>query len=88
MCDPNWCANATRDGDKLDDWIEGPCGTNPGKLLAEHATAIAEARASAALDAWQAAIMGSDDPIPAVRKFYFACKEAAGQTKGESDVAD
>jgi hypothetical protein len=38
MCDPNWCANATRDGDELDDWTEGPCGTNPGELLAELTT--------------------------------------------------
>lgn len=29
------CNNMARDGDELDDWAEGPCGENPGKLQAE-----------------------------------------------------
>lgn len=43
MCNPHECVNAELNrGDDLDDWIEGPCGENPGHLLSQIAQLCAE----------------------------------------------
>ena len=52
MCNPFECSNAIPD--KHFEWCDGPCGENPGELLARIATIEAQLKA-------QRAIVAADD---------------------------